>query len=532
MQTSGPFCLQIKELKRMKIFVLTLGALGMAASAQAEPPRALTASGQISGRIDGAVAQFLGIPYAAPPLRENRWRSPQPVASWSGVLEATAFAHDCMQNPFPGDEAPLRTAPAEDCLYLNVWKPAAAKPGVGLPVLVWIHGGAFVTGGTSPAIYDGSAFARSGVVFVSFNYRLGRFGFFSHPALAAEAGKPIGNFALEDMVAALAWVRRNIAGFGGDPSRVTIMGESAGGTAVINLMTMPSARGLFHGAISMSGGGRSLLPTASIEKGEQVGLEFAKRHDIVDSGTAGLAALRALPAATVQGTNLFAERFATPPTYVGGFVAEGTVLAGASDRLMDAGKIAPVPVMIGMTSADAGIAMARDKDGLFAGYGVQGPALRRAYDPVGTIDLPDLSRRLTGDQYMAEPARFVARHALAAGQKAYVYRFGYVAESKRAEWKAGAPHATDIPYFFDTVSARYGAATTPQDRKAAKLANAYVINFVKSGDPNGKALPRWPAYDLAGEALLQHDMKGNAQAGFDPFKEKLDLIEAFATTRP
>lgn len=528
MQTSGPFCLQIKELKRMKIFVL---ALGMAAPAQAEFPRAVTASGQISGRINDNVAQFLGIPYAAPPLDENRWRSPQPVVSWSGVREATAFAHDCMQNPFPGDEAPLRTTPAEDCLYLNVWKPAPAKAGAGLPVLVWIHGGAFVTGGTSPAIYDGSAFARSGVVFVSFNYRLGRFGFFSHPALAAEAGKPVGNFALEDMVAALTWVKRNIAGFGGDPARVTIMGESAGGTAVLNLMTMPSARGLFNGAISMSGGGRSLLPTASIEKGEQVGLEFAKRHDIVDSGAAGLAALRALPAAIVQGTNLFAERFATPPTYVGGFVAEGTVLAGASDRLMDAGKIAPVPVMIGMTSADAGIATARDKDGLFAGYGVQGPALRRAYDPQGAIDLPDLSRRLTGDQYMAEPARFVARHALAAGQKAYVYRFGYVAESKRAEWKAGAPHATDIPYFFDTVSARYGAATTPQDRKAAKLANAYVINFVKSGDPNGKALPRWPAYDRAGEALLQHDMEGSAQAGFDPFKDKLDLIEAFATGR-
>jgi para-nitrobenzyl esterase len=516
----------------MKILVIALTAIGIPASLEAAPPQAMTGNGAIAGLLDADVAQFRGIPYAAPPLGADRWRSPQPVVSWSGVRPATDFAHDCMQTPSPGDEAPLRTTPAEDCLYLNIWKPASAKPGAALPVLVWIYGGAFVTGGTSPAIYDGSAFARSGVVFVSFNYRLGRFGFFSHPALAAEAGKPVGNFAMEDMVAALTWVRRNIAGFGGDPARVTIMGESAGGTAVINLMTMPSARGLFHGAIAMSGGGRSLLPTASIAQGEQVGIDFAKAQGIVDSGVSGLAALRALPSATVQGTNLFAERFATPSTYVGGFVAEGTVLAGLSDTLMDAGKIAPVSVIIGMTSADAGISFARDKDALFASFGAQGPALRRAYDPDGSADFRDLSRHLTGDHYMGEPARFVARHAVAAGRKAYVYRFGYVAESKRAEWKAGAPHATDIPYFFDTVAARYGADTTAQDRKAATLANAYVVNFVKFGDPNGKTLPRWPAYDRAGEALLQHDMKGSAKAGFDPFKEKLDLIEAFATTQP
>ncbi|MGC6329231.1 carboxylesterase/lipase family protein [Rhizorhabdus sp. FW153] len=516
----------------MKVFLFALAVLGAPVSVGAASPQAITATGAVVGLLEGDVAQFRGIPYAAPPLGTNRWRSPQPAASWSGARTATDFAHDCMQNPSPGDEAPLRTTPSEDCLYLNVWKPASAKPNSGLPVLVWIYGGAFVTGGTSPAIYDGSAFARSGVVFVSFNYRLGRFGFFSHPALAAEAGKPVGNFAMEDMVAALNWVRRNIAGFGGDPARVTIMGESAGGTAVINLMTMPSARGLFHGAIAMSGGGRSLLPTASIAQGEQVGIDFAARHGISDSGARGLAALRALPSATVQGSNLFAERFATPPTYVGGFVAEGAVLAGLSDKLMDAGKIAPVSVMIGMTSADAGISFARDKDALFASFGAQGPALRKAYDPDGSADFRDLSRHLTGDHYMGEPARFVARHALAAGRKAYVYRFGYVAESKRAEWKAGAPHATDIPYFFDTVAARYGTDTTAQDRKAAALANAYVVNFVKSGDPNGKALPRWPAYDRANEALLQHDMNGNATASFDPFKEKLDLIEAFATTQP
>lgn len=520
----------------MRKLLLFAAASLLSAKANATPPPAppvaTTDSGKVAGTHEGAVDVFRGIPYAAPPLGDNRWRSPQPAASWQGVRNASEFAHDCMQTPFPGDEAPLRTTPAEDCLYLNVWKPAAASKGAKLPVLVWIYGGAFITGGTSPAIYDGSAFAKAGVVFVSFNYRLGRFGFFSHPALTAEAGKPVGNFAMEDQVAALKWVKANIAAFGGDPAKVTIIGESAGGTAVVNLLTMPSARGLFRGAISMSGGGRSLLPTATMDKGEQVGVDFAAKHRIADKTAAGLAAMRALPAATVQGTNLFADRFANPSTYVGGFVAEGSVITAPSDTLMDAGQIAPVPVMIGMTSADGGITFAQDKDSLFASFGTQGPALRRAYDPDGTAEFQDLSRRLTGDQYMAEPARFVARHTVAAGKQAFIYRFGYVAEAKRAEWKAGAPHATDIPYFFNTVDARYGAAATDQDRQAATLANAYVVNFAKSGNPNGKSLPVWPAYDRKGEALLQHTMNATATASFDPFKDKLDLIEVFATSKP
>lgn len=515
----------------MRKLLLLAAATLLSSTASAAPPVAITASGKVAGTHEGAVDVFRGIPYAAPPLGDNRWRSPHPAASWQGVRDASTFGHDCMQNPSPTDQAPLRTTPSEDCLYLNVWKPAAAKAGAKLPVLVWIYGGAFIHGGSSPAIYNGSAFARAGVVFASFNYRVGRFGFFSHPALSAEAGKPVGNFAMEDQVSALKWIKANIARFGGDPDRVTIIGESAGGTSVINLMTMPSARGLFHGAIAMSGGGRSLLPTATIETGEQVGVDFAAKHGIADKGAEGLAAMRALSAVTVQGSNLFADRFARPSTYVGGFVAEGAVITDLSDRLMDKGQIAPVPLMIGMTSADAGITFAQDKDALFASFGAQGPALRKAYDPDSTAAFADVSRALTGDQYMGEPARFVARHTIAAGRKAYVYRFGYVAQAKRGEWKSGAPHATDIPYFLNTVDARYGPATTAQDRQAAALAHAYVVNFTKSANPNGKSLPTWPAYDRKGEALLQHTPDATATASPDPWKARLDLIEAFATTK-
>ncbi|MFC3593318.1 carboxylesterase/lipase family protein [Novosphingobium piscinae] len=496
----------------------------------AKSPEAMTAEGAVAGTSVHGIDVFRGIPFAAAPTGPNRWRSPQPAAPWKGVRVAQDFAPDCMQTPSPTSEAPLRTTPSEDCLYLNVWKPAAAKKGAKQPVLVWIYGGAFIRGGSSPASYDGTAFARAGIVFVSFNYRVGRFGFFSHPALSAEAGKPVGNFAMEDQVAALKWVRANIPSFGGDPAKVTIMGESAGGTAVINLLTMPSAQGLFRGAIAMSGGGRSLLPTATQKRGEQVGIDFAMKHGISDTGVAGLAALRALPAEAVRGSDLFADRFAHPSTYVGGYVAEGSVLVGQSDTLMEAGKFAKVPVMIGMTSADGGLTFARDKEALYASFGEHGPALRRLYDPQGLVPFDDLSRRLTGDQYMAEPARFVARHVAASGQKAWVYRFGYVAESKRAEWPAGAPHATDIPYFFNTVEERYGSLTTALDRKAATLAHRYVVNFVKSGDPNGRSLPAWPTYNRLSEAVLQHNMDAEATSTFDPFRERLDILEQVANS--
>lgn len=506
--------------------LLLLTGTTAAVAAKTDPgPLVTTSAGALLGAEDGDVTVFRGVPFATPPLGDFRWRAPQPVAPWTTVREAKNFGHDCMQTPFPGDEAPLRTSPDEDCLYLNVWKPAGARKNAKLPVLVWIYGGAFITGGTSPAIYDGSAFARQGVLFVSFNYRVGRFGFFSHPALSQEQG-PVGNFAVSDQVAALAWVRNNIAAFGGDPSKVTLIGESAGGTSVINMLTVPSARGLFRGAIAMSGGGRSLLPTAALATGEQIGVNFARREGIEGIDLAALAALRKLPSATVQGTNLFADRFAVPSTYVGGYVAEGKVVPQPSDTMMEAGDMARVPVMIGWTSADAGLSFAQDKDQLFASFGDHGAALRAAYDHGGTRAFEPLRDEITRDQYMAEPARFVARHAVKAGSRAFVYRFGYVAQAMRAKWSQGAPHATDIPYFFNTVVARYGTQTTAQDRAAASLANRYVVNFVKTGRPGGPGLPEWTPYEKGGEALLDFEMNADAASVRNPSTAKLDAIEA------
>ena len=225
------------------VAALTCSTLVLSAT---DPARVRIDTGEVQGALSDGVVAFKGIPFALPPVRELRWRAPQPVKPWSGVREATKFGADCAQEPFPGDAAPLGVPSDEDCLYVNVWTPAKRASGK-LPVMVWIYGGGFVNGGSSPPVYDGTPFAKDGVVLVSFNYRLGHFGFFAHPALSAEqAGAPLGNYGLMDQVAALKWVQKNVAAFGGDPKNVTIFGESAGGISVHALMTSPLASGLFQ----------------------------------------------------------------------------------------------------------------------------------------------------------------------------------------------------------------------------------------------------------------------------------------------
>ncbi len=293
-------------------FTGALGAaLALAAVAGAAPiatagGRVRTESGLVSGVAAEGVVSWKGVPYATPPVGDLRWREPRPAAPWKGVRVADAYAHDCMQEPFPSDAAPLGTPPSENCLYLNVWAPE--KPaGPKLPVMVWIHGGGFVNGGSSPAVYDGSHFAKRGVVFVSFNYRLGRFGFFAHPVLSTENPKgPLGNYGYLDQIAALKWVQQNIAAFGGDPGNVTLFGESAGGGSVHTLMVSPFARGLFHKAIVESGGGRvgGIMAMRRMREagpngdpsGEAIGVAFAKSAGVTGDDAAALTALRKLPA--------------------------------------------------------------------------------------------------------------------------------------------------------------------------------------------------------------------------------------------
>lgn len=511
--------------------VATALAMLCAGSALAAEPTVVTSFGPVVGESAEGVAAFKGVPFAQPPVGALRWRAPQRPKAWTAPRDAKAYGPDCMQNPFPGDAAPLGVKPAEDCLYANVWTPEAALTDkIKRPVMVWIYGGGFVNGGSSPAVYAGDRFARDGVVLVSFNYRVGRFGFFAHPALtAADAdGGMLGNYGLMDQIAALHWVRDNIALFGGDPDNVTIFGESAGGMSVHALLTSPKAEGLFHKAIIQSGGGRPrLLPAlpltapAGQRSAEAAGLAFAAKAGVSGTDAAALEALRALPAETVvDGLNMATSN---TPTWGGGPMLDGQIMAREPLQAYKAGAWMKMPVMVGATSAD-GFFFGGTRDQVFAPFGPRRAEAEAQYDPKGDGDLKVYGWAAAGDRMFIEPARAVARVMSAQGAPVYQFRFSYVAESMRGQWW-GAPHATEIPFVFDTVDARYGAALTPADAAAAKAAHAYWIGFARYGVPTSLGDPAWPPYDAASDQILDFSAQG-PKVETDPLKPRLDLVEA------
>jgi para-nitrobenzyl esterase len=513
-----------------------LFAADAVAQSPAPAPQAKVETGALAGSVADGVIAYKGIPFAAPPVGPLRWRPPQPAAPWSGVRQATQYGHDCMQQPFPSDAAPLGTPPAEDCLALNVWRPASAK--TKLPVMVWLYGGGFVNGGSSPAVYSGASFAKQGVVMVSPNYRVGRFGFFGFPALTAEhPGEPKGNYGYMDQIAALKWVRRNIAAFGGDPDNVTVFGESAGGGSVHMLLTSPLARGLFNKAIIESGGGRSTLTgdrmlsqsAPNRPSLEEIGANFARYKGIEGTDAAALVKLRALSAeAVTDGLNMASGSTRNgAPTY-GGPILDGKIVVADPDAVYKAGKQAKVPLMIGANSADIGFSAARTIDDVFAPFGARRAQAMQAYGATAASDPRAIGAAVGMDKGMVEPARFVAATFAAQGLPAYEYRFSYVADSMESQWKTGAPHATEIPYVFDTVGVKYGPALTAKDQQVARAANSYWVNFAKTGDPNGGGLPHWARYSAAGDQIMDFRADGVVASAPDLWKARLDVAAANA----
>jgi len=458
-------------------------ALPAKSSTSPDTPVVTIDTGKLAGHIDNGALSWKGIPFAAAPIGPLRWRAPQPAASWTGVRDASHYGNDCMQVPFPSDAAPLGTPPAEDCLYANVWKPATANGK--LPVMVWIYGGGFVNGGASPPTYSGANIAKQGIIFVSFNYRVGRFGTFAHPQLskADEDGGLLGNYGYLDQIAALKWVQRNIAAFGGDPANVTIIGESAGGMSVHNLVTSPlSGKGLFQRAIAMSGGNAQSLGDGGMAVAEKVGVDFAQSKGIAPDDPQALDKLRALTADQVTDGLSMMQLFTPGPRSFSSPFVDGKI-AIDSAKAYASGAFARVPMMIGATSDDMGGK---------AGFMIAGA--REASGMISAKQVP-----------------------------VYAYRFSYVAESVG---KPGAGHATDIPFFLDTQTIKYGEQTTARDNQMGRIISAYIVNFARTGDPNGTGLPRWPRYAKASDEIMDFAENGKAVPQKDPWGVEIDTLLA------
>ncbi|MEW6554234.1 MAG: carboxylesterase/lipase family protein [Actinomycetota bacterium] len=471
-----------------------------------------TGGGMVEGRLVGGVWEFLGIPYAAPPSGPLRWRPPDPVPPWEGVRPCKQFGDSC-----PQPDAPWYGLGSlgEDCLYLNVWVAEGESTGA-LPVLVWIHGGAFLSGSASLQLdrglplYDGRNLARRGALVVTVNYRLGPFGFLAHPLLSRESpGGASGNYGLLDQLAALRWVRNNIAGFGGDPSRITLFGESAGAVSILYLMVSPPAAGLFQGAIAESAPFwiRHVLPPAcrTLEEAEGVGMELARA---LGSGT-GPDALDDMRSRSEE--ELIAAARLDAGLLPGGMhfgpVVDGRVLPDRPEKLYMQGRQHRVDLVAGSNRDEANFFLAA----LDISRGEYEELARRMAGewwrealrlfPVGEDGrvYPALSAMLTALEFTA-PCRFTARCVGEAGGAAFLYHFSRIPPTERGR-SLCACHGSEIPYVFGVLNRREGY--TQRDMELSASMMDYWINFARDGDPNGPGLPAWPAYTRATDLALE-----------------------------
>ncbi|HEX4133386.1 MAG TPA: carboxylesterase family protein [Bryobacteraceae bacterium] len=469
-------------------------------------------SGLVSG-ITGTnpdIRVFKGIPFAAPPVGNLRWRAPQAVAHWDGVRKGDEFGPICMQAAGRGGRGGAAPKMSEDCLYLNVWT-AAKTASERRPVLLWIHPGGYTSGsGSSPAT-DGEALAKKGVVVVTINYRLGVLGFFAHPELTKESdGRASGNYALMDQTAALEWVQKNIAGFGGDPKRVTVDGDSAGAASIGNLMGSPRTKGLFQRAIAESGAwiGLSVGHTATLSEAEQAGLKTGE-----NLGAPTLADLRAKPAADV----LKGGRG-------GGPIIDGYFLPEDVGKVFAEGRQNDVPVLLGSNKDEGTFFMqpttaAKFIEQAHRRYGDQADAFLKLYPATSDEEANASQLAAFRDELGWVMRNWASLQTKTGKSKAYLYYFTHeppapAGASPRGGFGSGATHGAEAAYVFENLLPP--RPWTDLDRQVADTLSSYWVNFATNGNPNGKGLPAWPVYsDKKNDRMVLGD-KAEVGPGLTP----------------
>jgi len=470
-----------------KIFFPAMVLFSLVALAQ-QPKPVKVGGGLLQGTVEDGLTVYKGIPFAAPPVGDLRWKAPQPAASWDAVRMADKFAPGAMQgiNPPSGK--------SEDCLYLNVWSPVKS-PKEKAPVLVWIYGGGFAVGYTSDPMYNGANLAKKGVILVSIAYRVGQLGFLAHPELSAESPNRVsGNYGLLDMIAGLKWIKQNIAALGGDPDKVTIFGESAGGIAVSMLCASPLAKGLFRGAISESGG--SFGPTRAttfpgenmktLKQAEADGQGFVQK-----AGVSSIAELRKMPADKVP------SGFGMP----GGWpITDGYVIPDDQHNLYEAGKYNDVRILVGYNS-DEGASFSPPKTpsdyiaGVQKRYGKFADDLIKAY-PTNAESVPKTARDLARDAAFGwQTWSWATLQAKTGKSKVFYYYFDQHPDHPQdsPKYGYGSPHGQEVAYVFQHLDVSKPDITST-DVQIADAMSTYWTNFAKYGDPNGKGVPAWPVF--------------------------------------
>ncbi|TDO24250.1 carboxylesterase/lipase family protein [Pedobacter duraquae] len=513
----------MRSIQIMIALMLFLGG----SSIKAQDITVKTSNGILQGSTAGGVNSFKGIPYAQAPVGNLRWKAPQPARNWKAVRKATAFAPRAMQKVVYKDMIFRSPGTSEDCLYLNVWAPANTGKGH-LPVLVYFHGGGFSSGDGSEPRYDGQSMAEKGIIVVTVNYRLGIFGFFVHPALTAESpNHASGDYGLLDQQFALKWVNKNIQAFGGDPTQVTIAGQSAGSISVSMHMVSPSSKGLFRAAIGESGSILGTNPPVPLHKAEQLGVDF-----LANSGLKDIAALRKLPAETLL------DLAVKPGTTFFPVVLDGYFLPQAPIKLYEHGLQADIPLLAGWTSAEVGYGRLLDKAeptltnyraAVLKTYGEDGAEVLKLYPAEKEEDVKLAATALAGDRYLGYSTwKWIDLHGKTNGFPVYRYMYSQPLPAMRGAEATyikplGAPHSADIAYAMGNLKLDPVYAYTPDDFKTSATMQGYFVNFIKTTDPNGPGLPLWSGFQSSIPQVMYLDANSKQQG--EKFLKRYTLLD-------